>query len=347
MAVGVGRCEAEEVFFLDAGRQSNYTLGGSKFMPLVRAKCPVNIRGQYIRRILATAVVLAMVAVMAAIVTLRRDGGGGGGGGGIVSAQPRRIVSMAPNLTEILFELGLGDRVVGVTIHSNHPPSAADKPKMGTFWQPNIETIVAARPDLVVTLGFARQQQLAVALARIGCSCLTVNIEDIAGLFAAIEKIGAATDRVAEASAMVSRIKSAVGEVGVGPSRRAGTRVLMVVQREPLRVAGTDTFVHEMIELAGGVNAIGPTIQKYPPIGAEQLLICTPDVIIEAAMLKEDTAGQRADAVKYWSRFDNVPAVKNGRIYTIDGDVVSRLGPRLADAVGLIAGCLQAGVAGD
>jgi iron complex transport system substrate-binding protein len=118
-------------------------------------------------------------------------------------------------------------------------------------------------------------------------------------------------------------------------------RVLFVVQREPLRVAGRDTFVNEMIELAGGENAIGPTLHKYPPIGAEQVIACAADVIIEPTMTAEDVIKQRQKAIQYWSRFKNVPAVKNSRIYVIDGDAVSRLGPRICEGTKAIAKCLR------
>ncbi len=101
-----------------------------------------------------------------------------------------RIVSMAPNLTEILFALGLEDRIAGVTIHSDYPPAAEKKTKMGTFWHPNIEAVIAAEPDLVVTLGFEQQRNLGKRLKAFGCGILTVNIEKVSDLFTAIEKIG-------------------------------------------------------------------------------------------------------------------------------------------------------------
>ncbi len=114
-----------------------------------------------------------------------------------------------------------------------------------------------------------------------------------------------------------------------------------MVQREPLRVAGRDTFVNEMIELAGGENAMGPTIYKYPPIGAEQVIAGGADVIIEPSMTEDDLPSQQDKAFQYWNRFENVPAVINKRIYVINGDIVSRLGPRLYEGVETIARCLR------
>ena len=252
-----------------------------------------------------------------------------------------RIVSLAPNITEILFAIGLGDEIAGVTLDSDYPPDAAKKPKVGTFWQPDIEAVVAARPDLVITLGFEQQKNLAERLRRIGYNSLTLNIEKVSDLFDAIERIGAATGRQRQANELICRIRTKfqglASMVGAGPK----VRVLWVVQREPLRVAGRDTFVNEMIELAGGENAIGPTVHKYPPIGSEQVVACNADVIIESAMGRKDIESQRERALQHWSKFKHLPAVASRRVFVIPGDTVSRLGPRLYDGTETIARCLR------
>jgi iron complex transport system substrate-binding protein len=254
---------------------------------------------------------------------------------------PERIVSFAPNLTEILFALGLGDRIVAVSSNCDWPVEARTKPKVGTFWQPNIEAVISARPDLVITLAFEQQRNLAQRLKRIGYSTLTVNIEKVNGLFDAIEKIGEATAAQSQANQLVSHIKKKLDELSISVGKDHRIRVLYVVQRQPLRVAGRDTFINEMIELAGGENAIGPTVHKYPPIGAEQVYACRADVIIEPTMGQKNLTAQQDSALEYWSKFENVPAVANKRIYVIDGDIVARLGPRLYQAVETIAKCLR------
>jgi len=258
-----------------------------------------------------------------------------------LSAQVDRIVSMAPNLTEILFALGLQERIVGVTLDSNYPPAATKKLKVGTFWQPNIEAVIAAKPDLVITLGFDQQRNLAERLTRIGKTILTLNFEKINELYEAIQIIGAATGKQREANELVCDITARLNKISGLVGTNDKIKVLWVVQREPLRVAGRDTFVNEMIELAGGKNAIGPTLHKYPPIGAEQIIASKPDVIIEPAMNQGDPAGQQASALQYWSKFRNVPAAVNKRVYVIDGDTVCRLGPRLHEGTETIARCLR------
>jgi iron complex transport system substrate-binding protein len=259
-------------------------------------------------------------------------------------ASPNRIVSMAPNLTEILFALGLDEEIVGVSQHSDYPPAAKERPSVGSFWQPNIESVVAAKPDLVITsttTGFDQQKRLAMRLNQMGYNNLTLKLETIAELFEGIRQIGEATGRRQQADEVVSDIRMKLRNLSSLVGTGEKVRVLWVVQREPLRVAGRNTFVNEMIELAGGENAIGPTVQIYPPIGAEQVIAGGAEVIIEPDMGQQDLTAQQESAFRYWGKFENLPAATNKRIYVIPGGAVSRLGPRLYEGIETIAKCLK------
>ncbi len=254
---------------------------------------------------------------------------------------PDRIVSLAPNITEILFALGLEKQVVGVTLDCDYPPQTATKTRVGTFWQPDIESVIALRPQLIVTLGFQQQRNLAERLARIGCNCLTVDIETTADLYAATEQIGLATDTADRARELVADMQTQLQQIGANVAGRDRIKVLWVIQRQPLRVAGRNTFANEIIEFAGGENAIGPTLHQYPPIGAEQVLTCNAEVIIEPAMGSTDLAAQQGSAIQYWSAFGSLSAVVNRRIFVINPDTVTRLGPRLCRGVRTVAKCLR------
>ncbi|MEN6429054.1 MAG: helical backbone metal receptor [Phycisphaerales bacterium] len=263
------------------------------------------------------------------------------------SRVPHRIVSMAPNLTEILFALGLGPNLVGVTQDSDYPPAAAKKPSVGTFWQPDIEAIIATRPNLVVTQAFEQHRDLARRLRRMGYGSLVVEVETVAGLFDGILAIGDATETRGRADALCADVRAEIDRLRASTTGMRPVKVLWVVQREPLRVAGRNTFANEMIELAGGENAVGPTLHVYPAIGSEQVIAARPEVIIEPAMLPGMMDRQRQQALAYWNRFENVPAVTDGRVYVIDGDVVSRLSPRLPTAIRTIARCLRPDLFGE
>jgi iron complex transport system substrate-binding protein len=251
--------------------------------------------------------------------------------------KPVRIVSLAPNLTEVVFALGLDRRVAAVSSDSDYPPEAACKPKVGTFWQPDCEAIISARPDLVLALSIEQQKAVADSLTRLGYKVLTLKIEKVEELFTAIEKIGAAAGCRVPAGRVVNSIKSRMDELQARLGSTEKVKTLWVVQCEPLRVAGRNTFVNELIEMAAGENAIGPTISRYPQIGTEQILVCGAEVIIHSAMGENDLGEQQGAAKQFWCRYASLPAVRNNRIYVVESDTVLRLGPRLPEGMELLA----------
>ena len=255
--------------------------------------------------------------------------------------KPKRIVSLAPNLTEILFALELDEQIVAVSNDSDYPPEAANKKKIGTFWQPNTEAIIASKPDLVVTLWFEQQKAVADSLRRLGYQVLTVRIEKISELLAAIQEIGTAAGCAQLSNRVVENIRNHLSDLQSKLVSADKVKVLWVVQAEPLRVAGRDTFINELIELAGGENAIGRTIQQYPPISTEELLACGAETIIQSGMGRSNMAEQQKTAERFWGRWQNLPAVKNNKIYVVEPDTVLRLGPRLCQGIELIAHCLH------
>ncbi|MHC5082877.1 MAG: helical backbone metal receptor [Planctomycetota bacterium] len=247
---------------------------------------------------------------------------------------------MAPNLTEILFELGLDEQIVGVTQYSTYPPETQNKINVGSFWQPDIEAVIACRPTLVLTLGFEQQSTLAGRLKNIGCRTLSVEIDSIEQLHEAIKLIGLETGRRQQAEKLVNRLIRTQNEISARPRPQTPVKVLWVIQREPLRVAGTKTFVNELIEIAGGVNAIGETIQAYPPISMETVLGAMPDIIIEPSHGSETYEKQLAGKNDFYKRFSIIPAVRNNQVHIVDGDLVSRLSPRLDEGMSLVADCI-------
>jgi len=244
-------------------------------------------------------------------------------------SEPQRIVSLAPNITEILFELGLADKVIAVSNDCDWPPEALGKEKIGSFWQPSVEAVISCKPDLVITLWFQQQSNVADSLKRLGYKVLTLRLEKLDELAPAIEKIGAATGRSEEAERLLGDINAQIERVKQKYDNQTRPRVLWVVQPEPLRVAGSNTFITELLELAGAQNAISLTSIQYPGLSTEELLTCRADVIIQAAMNKDTIEQQRREAVEFWSKYKNLPAVRNNRIYVVDPDTILRLGPRI------------------
>ena len=260
---------------------------------------------------------------------------------GAVAEPPHRIVSLSPNLTEIVFALGLGDRVVGVSNNCDWPAEAKQKPKMGTFWQPNTETIIAAKPDLVVCESFLQHKEVAETLKRSGINVLSLRVESIEELYNTILSIGQGAGCPDKAETLAAKIKSELDQIRIKASTAKKVKVLWAVQTEPMRVVGVKTFVNEIIDLAGGQNVIEPTGDQYPSVGTETILTCGAEVIIQTAMGTEKIAKQQETAEKFWNRFANLPAVKNKKVYVIEADTVLRLGPRLPDGAMAVAKLLH------
>ena len=256
---------------------------------------------------------------------------------------PERIVSLAPNITEILYELGLGDKIVAVSSDSDYPVQAMEKKKTGTFWYPNSEAVIASKPDLTITLGFDQQRTVAQTLNRLGYNVLTLNIDTIKELFDAIQKIGTATGAEQRADQLINEMQNQLTSLKSKYNQENKIPVLWVMEADPVRAAGRNTFINELIECAGGVNAIGPTIQTYPPVSSEELMTCKAEVILQSAMVFKNIEKERHDAEIFWSKFPNLPAVKNKRIYVINADTTLRLGPRLLQGIETIANYIHQG----
>lgn len=170
---------------------------------------------------------------------------------------------------------------------------------------------------------------------------LILKIEKIEELLSAIQSIGAATGCNQRAEQLINNLNKQLNDLRMKIGSAKKVKVLWVVQTDPLRIAGKDVFINQMIELAGGENAIGPTHAKYPQIGTEELLFCRAEVIVQSAMSGGDISQQQKAAEEFWSKYKNLPAVKNNRIYVLCADTTLRLGPRLCQGIEMLAGCLH------
>jgi iron complex transport system substrate-binding protein len=238
-----------------------------------------------------------------------------------------RVVSLAPSLTEILFAIGAGDRLVGVCNFCDHPPEVARVPRVGTFTAPSIEAILAARPDLLVAVRGPATMDAIEAVRRLGVDTLVVEDSTLGAVWAAIESIGARTGRPVAAAELAAAMRGrfdAIRNRVAGVPRR---RVLMVVGQTPLVVAGGGTFVDELIQMAGGTNVAADSAQAWPRLSLETVLARAPEVIIDSALSHEEGADPGL-----WARFPSLPAVRDGRVHPYGSFAALRGGPRLVDA---------------
>jgi iron complex transport system substrate-binding protein len=258
-----------------------------------------------------------------------------------LAALPRRIVSLAPSNTEILYAVGAGDAVVGVTEYCDYPAPAQQVDKIGGFSAQTIsvEKIVSLKPDLVLAYG-DRQQTVIEALGRINIPVYALSPNSFDDVYANIRVVGTITGRVAEADRTVAEMQAridAIVEQTAAIPKEERLVVFWEIFDEPLMTAGPATFTGQMIELAGGVNIFADIAEDYPQISAEVVIARNPAVI-----LGSDSHGDKLTPGQVAARpgWDQIDAVKNERIHLVDGDIVSRAGPRLADAVEAIARAL-------
>lgn len=252
-------------------------------------------------------------------------------GARLSAAEPQRIVSLAPSITETVFALGAGERLVGVSTYCDYPPEAARIDRVGSFLTPNIEAIVAARPDLVIGIPSPGNRNPVESIERLGLRVLTVDPETIDQTKAAILAIGEALGRVSAAQELVARIDAEFAAVEARLTGVAPRRVLMVVGHTPLIAAGRGTLQDELITRARGQNLAGAASGRWPHLNLELVVAAAPEVIVDTSMGNEERAGAAA-TMEFWRAFPTIPAVRNRRIYGYGAYDVLRPGPRIGAA---------------
>ena len=254
-----------------------------------------------------------------------------------LSAPARRVVSLAPSLTEIVFLLGEERALAGVTRFCNYPTAASSLPKVGGMIDSDVERIVAISPDLVLCTMDGNSRERILALERMKIPCFVIAPQNIEAVFATIERLGAllgVAERGRAEVAMLARRVESVRSVGGGKDGEAGPRALFVVSTSPVIAAGSGTFMDELLEIAGARNAAGAFRSRYPRLSLEELIAVGPDVIFVAAM---KGAERFSPEVLGWKE---IPAFRDDAVFPIDGDLVTRPGPRLVTALEKISAIL-------
>ncbi|NPV28596.1 MAG: ABC transporter substrate-binding protein [Firmicutes bacterium] len=247
---------------------------------------------------------------------------------------PKRIVSLAPSNTEILFALGLENRVVGVTTYCDYPPAARRKTKVGDL-QANIEQIVALKPDLVLAK-WTLNKDAVIKLRKLKIPVLCVEPESMEGVYRAILMVAQVTGTEDAGRRIVERMKSKINEVqrklaGLTASQRP--KVFIEVGDDPLFTAGSGTFIDELVRLAGGINIAGD-LQGYQMYSSEAVVEKNPDIILAPDSYYVDVGR----VLKKRPGWEQIKAVKNNRIISqLDPNLINRPGPRAAEAVEAIA----------
>lgn len=251
----------------------------------------------------------------------------------VLAAPPARIVSLVPSATEIIFALGGEGRLVGVTNFCDFPPAAKQKPSVGGMVAPNLEGIVALKPDLVIATDAGNRQETVVQLQRLGIPAYLVSVNRFADLTDLIARLGELTGQQAAAVSLTESIERRIQAVRnrVTPFRQP--RVLYVLWPEPLIVPGRDALITELIQFAGGMSVTAGNPQAYPRYSLEAAVAGAPEVII----LANHGSGSSPMTREKWERLRSLPAIKAGRVHSMDGNLVHRYGPRVVDGLEQLA----------
>ena len=251
-----------------------------------------------------------------------------------INGTPQRIVSLAPSITEILFALGLGDKVVGVTDWCDYPPEALDKEKVGSYNTPDIEKIVALNPDLIL-VAYGTTMDVINNLVGLGFTVFGIKSTDLDDVLNDIRTVGEITDKEVEAQALTSEMAVGIQAVtNQTEELEQRPKVFYIIWNDPLQTAGSGTFIHELIEKGGGVNICG-NITGYPIISIEEVIARNPEVIITSAW----------PGIYEWAmnstELEVTAARQSASVYMCDDNLVQRPGPRLVKGLEWFAYFIQ------
>ncbi|MCX8064399.1 MAG: ABC transporter substrate-binding protein [Candidatus Hydrogenedentes bacterium] len=254
------------------------------------------------------------------------------------------IVSIGPNITEILFQIGAGEKVIAIGDFDDYPPEIQHLPKVGTYISPNIEKITSLNPEIIVTAG--EIPQLSSLANEIKIKYYSISMDTLEGIYNGITKLGELTNQQSRAQKLIEEMKNKFKYTEEKIKNFEPVPTLLVVGREPrdlssIQVAGGNSFLSEILKIAGGKNVFEEETRPYFEISAEAIISKAPQAIIEFRCGESLTQKQLDYLFLDWKAFDTVPAVKNSRIYFILESYGMRPGPRLPRVAEKIASYLH------
>ncbi len=267
-----------------------------------------------------------------------------------LTSVPQRIISLAPSCTQILFAIGVGDKVVGVTTYDDYPYNfsawiaAGNMTSIGGYSTPNMEAIASLHPDLIVSDNI--NDASLPNMRSLGYKVLVLNPNSINGIYQDISLLGRATGATPQATALINNITSSINAITAkiaATNITAPLKVYYEIWSNPLMSAGSTSWVSDVIAKAGGVNIFADVAQGYPTVSSETVVQLNPDVIL----LPTSPGGSGGMAfygsiaqVEARPGWNSISAVQNNRVDAIDEELFAQPGPRVADQVLAVATCL-------
>lgn len=250
---------------------------------------------------------------------------------------PQRIISLAPSNTEILFALGLGDKVVGVTQYCDYPEAAKSKPRVAGYSTPALEKVVSLEPDLILADAI-HEKTVLPALEKQGLTVIVMSAKSLNTVLQDITLVGQIMGKSKAAARLVDGLSDRIEAVtaktrNLTPEERP--KVLHVIWHDPIWTMGSETFIDDLIQKAGGVNIFADEFKKSRVVSMEAVVDRNPQVILVSGM--GTTQNLIYNSIKSDPRLDRVEAIVKERIYQLDGDLVERSGPRIVEGLEQVA----------
>lgn len=250
-------------------------------------------------------------------------------------SMPRRIISMAPNITEGLYALGAQDNIVGVTEFCDYPPETKQKTKVGGYDNANYEMVAALKPDVVLITVESINRPMYQALQNLGIKMFVLNAKNVDGVAAMMNTLGKLTGKEKEAQSISSKIKSERDSINKGNDSDTQKKCLVIVGTNPIMTASKTSFINEIMLLSGLDNIYADSPMDYPTISYEDITVKNPAyLLLPYDTTKTDKLKVELDEIR--KQLSSVEAVKKNNFIIVDNNVVFRPGPRVIDAVRII-----------
>jgi iron complex transport system substrate-binding protein len=256
----------------------------------------------------------------------------------VVPENPTRVIALAPSITEIIYDLGQEERLVGVTQYSTYPPEAESLPRVGSYVRLDIEKIVALKPDLCIATKDGNPKHIVDKIVSLGIPVYVINPRNLQQIMDTITRLGSLLRAEQAAKELVSDMEKRIGRVQARVKKGDHRpRVFFQIDAEPLFSAGTDTFIHELIELAGGINTTAGEV-SYPRYSWEDIIVLQPEIVMISSM-----AGGLAPEylLNSWKKWNLLSAVKNDKVFVVDAELFDRPTPRLIAGLEAIAAIIH------
>jgi len=247
-----------------------------------------------------------------------------------VPEQPKRVVSLMPSVTEIVFDIGAGDLLVGATQYATSPPAAAELPRVGSYKHLDVEKIVRLQPDLCLAVRDGNPKHIVDRLVAVGVPVFVVDPRTLEEIKESILLLGQALNVEAQAEKMATAMEKRLSRIDKTVKLATNKpKVFFQIDAAPIISAGHNTFIDKLITRAGGLNLASGT-KPYPRYSWEDMLGLQPEIVIIASM----AGGYTSDELKAgWQKWPQIQAVKNNKLYVVDADLFDRPTPRLIDGL--------------